>query len=172
MPAKPPLSETPQTVAASAPTAERADQDLTAPGWQPAADPGTPPADPGTPPADPGTPPADGSLSPADRVAAERTERRRQRAAAHKAAPAAEPQRARPRGRATRAIESRSARTPPRRTVFRDSSSITLIAMLAAGAVLGAILGALSAPGWVIGLLAAGLTVVLAVAIRRYSPST
>jgi hypothetical protein len=158
MPAKPPLSETPQTVAASAPTAERADQDLTAPGWQPAAD--------------PGTPPADAVLSPADRVAAERTERRRQRAAAHKAAPAAEPQRARPRGRATRATESRSARTPPRRTVFRDSSSITLIAMLAAGAVLGAILGALSAPGWVIGLLAAGLTVVLAVAIRRYSPST
>jgi len=55
---------------------------------------------------------------------------------------------------------------------LRDSVSITLIAVLVAGGVLGAILGALSATGWVIGLLVAGVTVVLSAMIRRYSRST
>ena len=50
--------------------------------------------------------------------------------------------------------------------------SLTLIAVLAAGGVLGAILGALSTSGWVIGVLAAGLTVVLSAVLRRYSRST
>jgi hypothetical protein len=55
---------------------------------------------------------------------------------------------------------------------FRDSVSITLIAVLAAGGVLGAILGALSVTGWVIGLLVAGLTIVLSTMLRRYSRLT
>jgi hypothetical protein len=49
--------------------------------------------------------------------------------------------------------------------------SVTSIAVLAAGGVLGAILGSLSAAGWVIGLLAAALTVILSAVLRRYSPS-
>jgi hypothetical protein len=55
---------------------------------------------------------------------------------------------------------------------LRDALSVTLIAVLAAGGVLGAVLGALSAPGWVIGLLVAGLTIVLSGLLARYSPST
>jgi hypothetical protein len=47
-----------------------------------------------------------------------------------------------------------------------------LIAVLAAGGVLGAILGALSAAGWIIGLLTAGLTIVLSALLRRYSGLT
>ncbi|MGO9906740.1 MAG: hypothetical protein ACLP4R_27365 [Solirubrobacteraceae bacterium] len=50
--------------------------------------------------------------------------------------------------------------------------SIALIALLAAGGVLGAILGALGAAGWVIGLLVAGLTVVVSAVLRRYSRLT
>lgn len=53
---------------------------------------------------------------------------------------------------------------------FRDSVSITLIAVLAAGGVLGAVLGALNVAGWVIGLLVAGLTVVVSAMLRRYLP--
>jgi hypothetical protein len=47
--------------------------------------------------------------------------------------------------------------------------SATSIAVLAAGGVLGGILGALTAPGWVIGLLAAALTVILSAVMRNYS---
>ena len=50
--------------------------------------------------------------------------------------------------------------------------SLTLIALLAAGGVLGAILGALNVTGWVIGVLVAGLTVVVSAIVRRYSRST
>ena len=50
--------------------------------------------------------------------------------------------------------------------------SVNLIAVLAAGGVLGAILGALSAAGWVIGLLVAGLTVILSAVFRSYERST
>jgi hypothetical protein len=114
--------------------------------------------------------PADGKLSPAERVSAERTERRRQRAAAHKApTPPREPRRARQRERPT---QSSSALKPARRMTRRDSVSITLIAVLAAGGVLGAILGALGAAGWIIGLLVAGVTVVLSAVLRRYSRLT
>jgi hypothetical protein len=49
--------------------------------------------------------------------------------------------------------------------------SATSIVVLAAGGVLGAILGALSAASWVIGLLAAALTVILSAVLRRYSSS-
>ncbi len=50
--------------------------------------------------------------------------------------------------------------------------SVTLIAMLAAGGVLGAILGALNVTGWIIGVLVAGLIVVVSAMQRRYSRST
>ena len=62
--------------------------------------------------------------------------------------------------------------TPARRTTLRDSVSMPLIAVLAAGGILGAILGALSAAGWIIGLLTAGLTIVLPALLRRYSGLT
>jgi hypothetical protein len=55
---------------------------------------------------------------------------------------------------------------------LRDSSSMMLMATLAVGGVFGAILGAVSAAGWIIGLLVAGLTVVLSTMLRRYSRST
>jgi Flp pilus assembly protein TadB len=114
---------------------------------------------------EPGTPPSAGVPSAAERHAAERTERRRQRAAAHKAPP--------PRARRLKApTKSTSAPTPPRHTTLRDSVSISLIAVLVTGGVLGAILGALSVAGWVIGLLAAGLTVFLSARLRRYSRLT
>jgi hypothetical protein len=130
------------------------------------------PADP--PHNDPSSTPAAGDpaavASPAEQITAERTERRRQRAAAHQTptSPGA-PRRAR---RRERPSDSRTPRTPPRRMSFRDSVSVTLIAMLVAGGALGAILGALSVPGWVIGVLAAGLTVVLAAVARRSSAVT
>jgi hypothetical protein len=38
--------------------------------------------------------------------------------------------------------------------------------------VLGAVLGGLSVAGWVIGVLVAGLTVVVSAILRRYSRST
>jgi hypothetical protein len=50
---------------------------------------------------------------------------------------------------------------------LRDTVSVRLIAVLAAGAVLGAILGVLGAPGVIIGLLVAGLTVVLSAKLPR-----
>ncbi len=55
---------------------------------------------------------------------------------------------------------------------LRDSVSIGLIAVLAGGGVLGAVLGALNVAGWVIGMLVAGLTVVVSAVLRRYSRST
>jgi hypothetical protein len=55
---------------------------------------------------------------------------------------------------------------------LRDSVSIGLIAVLAAGGVLGAVLGGLSVAGWVIGVLVAGMTVVVSAMLRRYSRST
>jgi hypothetical protein len=53
-----------------------------------------------------------------------------------------------------------------------DSTSITVIALLAIGGILGAILGALSSSGWIIGLLVAGVTVFLSAMLRRYGRST
>jgi hypothetical protein len=120
--------------------------------------------------ADQGTSSADRITSGPQSLAVERTERRRQRAAAREApSPAVEPRGVRRRERPT---ESTSALAPPRRMTLRDSLSITLIAVLAGGGVLGAILGALNVTGWVIGVLVAGLTVVVSVILRRYSRST
>ena len=156
MPAKSTLNGTPPAAVSGDPSAGRQNPDLTATGWQPAPDAAT--SD------------SDGIPSAAERLAAERTERRRQRTAVREApTPAREPQTASPHERPT---ESTDALTPPRRLTLRDSMSLTLIAVLAAGGVLGAILGALSTSGWVIGVLAAGLTVVLSAVLRRYSRST
>jgi hypothetical protein len=146
MPASSPLNESPPTIAVDDRTADGRDPVLTAADRQSAADPG---------------------ISPAEQLAAERTERRRQRAATPHT-PAGGAMRARLHERST---ESRSAVTSPGLMTLRDSVSVTLIAVLAAGGVLGAILGALSAAGWVIGLLVAGLTVVLSALVRRYSRS-
>ncbi len=156
MPANTPLNEPPPAIAEGDPTADSQDPDLATAGRQPAAG--------------PGSSPADEILSPSERFTAERTERRRQRAAAREApTPPREPRRAHRRERPT---ESTSAVTPSRRMTLRDSVSMPLIAVVAAGGVLGAILGALSAAGWVIGLLAAGLTIVLSALLRRYSGLT
>jgi hypothetical protein len=121
--------------------------------------------DPTTDSRDPGTSAAHAVLSPAEQIIAERTERRRQRAASHKA-----PTR-KARG-LTPATESTNVPTPPRHMTLRDSVSIALIGVLVAGGVLGAILGALSVTGWVIGLLTAGLTILLTAVLRRYSRLT
>jgi hypothetical protein len=83
--------------------------------------------------------------------------------------PAGDPRRARRRTRSTRPTTDLA---PPRRMTLRDSISLTLIAVLAAGGVLGAVLGALNVAGWVIGLLVAGLTVVVSAMLRRYARST
>jgi hypothetical protein len=156
MPAKSTSNGTPPAVVSGVPTATRHDPNLAAGGRQPAAD------------ASAST--ADRAPSPAERLTDERTQRRRQRAAAHDAStPPRKPGRALRRERPT---ESASALTSSRGMTLRDSTSITLIAVLAAGGVLGAILGALSASGWIIGLLVAGLTVVLSAMVRRYSRST
>ncbi|MFZ0090013.1 MAG: hypothetical protein WAL63_10925 [Solirubrobacteraceae bacterium] len=61
---------------------------------------------------------------------------------------------------------------PPSRLTLRDSMSVNLIGVLAIGGVLGAILGALGAAGWIIGLLVAGLTVVVSAVLRSYQRST
>lgn len=156
MSANSPLNEPPAAIAVGDPTADGQDPELATAGRRPEADPG----------------PSSGDeiLSPSERFTAERTERRRQRAAARKTpTPPREPRGAHQRERPT---ESTSGLTPARRTTLRDSVSMALIAVLAAGGVLGAILGALSAAGWIIGLLTAGLTIVLSALLRRYSGLT
>ena len=120
--------------------------------------------------ADQATSSTDGVTSDTERLTAERNERRRQRAASHEApSPAGGPGRVRPR---KRPIGSTRAVALPRRMTLRDSVSIGLIAVLAGGGVLGGVLGALNVAGWVIGVLVAGLTVVVSAVLRRYSRST
>ena len=156
MRAKSTLNGTPPVAVSGNPSAGPEDPDLTAAGRQPAADPHA------------SSP--DGISSDAERLTAERTERRRQRTAVREAPTLArEPGKAPPREGRT---EPTNTLTPPKRLTLRDSMALTLIAVLAAGGVLGAILGALSTSGWVIGVLAAGLTVVLSAVLRRYSRST
>ncbi|HET7049091.1 MAG TPA: hypothetical protein VFI54_12585 [Solirubrobacteraceae bacterium] len=119
----------------------------------------------GTHPAVVSTSDPDGIPSTGDSLTAERTERRRQRTAIRQARTASKPRTARRRDPKT---ESTSALAPAPLTL-RDSVSVTSIAVLAAGGVVGAILGALSAAGWVIGLLVAALAVILSAVLRRYS---
>lgn len=149
MPANSPLNELPPSAGVGAPPADSRDPHLTPGDGHPAG----------------GGSPLAGPPSAAERHDAERTERRRQRAAAHKAPT---PRARRLKGSTT----STSVPTPARHMTVRDLVSISLIAVLVAGGVLGAILGALSAPGWVIGLLVAGLAVVLPAFLRRDSRLT
>ena len=111
-----------------------------------------------------------GVLRPAERLEAERAERRHQRMLAREASTATrDPDRGEPRQRAT---GSASRLTPPGHQTLRDSMPVRLIAVVAAGGVLGAILDALSVTGWVIGVLVAVLTVVISTELRQYSRST
>jgi Flp pilus assembly protein TadB len=104
-----------------------------------------------------------------ERLAAERTERRRQRAQAHSApAPARKPPEAQQRKHAP---DSKSALQRRARLTLRDSVSVTLIVVLVAGAVVGAILGALGAANWITGLLVAALALSLPPALRSFSRS-
>ncbi len=137
------------------PRTSNQEPDVAAPDWQPDEYPGTSDSGP--------------MLTLGERIIAERTQRRHQREAAREAPATREPRTGR---RRERPAETQSGLTAARRLTLRDSMSLTLIAVLAAGGGLGAILGAVNASGWVIGLLAAGLTVVLSAMSRRYSRST
>ncbi|MGB0091915.1 MAG: hypothetical protein WBP81_05215 [Solirubrobacteraceae bacterium] len=94
--------------------------------------------------------------------AAERDKRRRQRAIereGHGAAKAGErlhQSKTRPMGTSL-----------PGRLVLGETVSVGLIGIVAVGLIVGAILGGLGAPGWVIGLLVATLTVILSTVLRR-----
>ena len=146
MPAKSPPNAEPRRLAPAAPSVDSDDSEMVAAGRQLAEDLGT--SD------------ADELSSPAQRRAAERTARRRQRTEAD-AAPAR---------REDRPPKSR-VHTRTRGPMFGDSVPVPLIAVIAGG-VLGVILGALGVGGWAIGLLAAGLTVVLLRVLGSHSPST
>ena len=100
------------------------------------------------------------SSSPAEDRAAERTARRRQRAEARDVVSR----------RGALAPQSRIA-SGAETSMLRGALPVALIAVIAGG-VLGAGLGALSAGGWLIGLLVAGLTVIVLRALGSYSGST
>ncbi|HET6864437.1 MAG TPA: hypothetical protein VFH80_00875 [Solirubrobacteraceae bacterium] len=108
--------------------------------------------------------------SPAERLVAERTERFHQRMLARESSvPTREPDGPERRKRAT---GSPSALTPPGRQTLRNWPSAAMIGMLAFGAALGAILGVLHVAGWLMGLLVAGLTAILATVATPRSRST
>jgi hypothetical protein len=146
LPAKSSPNAQPPGVAPTAPPAESQDSETTAAGPSRAED--------------LSTSGADAFTSPAERRAAERTARRRERAEAHEAPPRREHRS--PRARVL---------TPESTSILRDSLPPPLIAVIAGG-VSGLILGALSIGGWVIGLLVAGLTVILLRALGSGSQST
>ena len=99
-----------------------------------------------------------------ERIAAERTERRRQRMLARESSTTTgEPDTA---GRRTAPTVSSSALTPPGRQPMSSALFVTVGVVLVAGAALGAVLGALSVTGWVIGLLVAAVTAILSTALR------
>jgi hypothetical protein len=97
-------------------------------------------------------------------AATERDERRQRRAVARegngrdgaKTAERFQPAKAQPTG-------------PPRRgrLVIGETVAVGLIGIIVVGLIAGAILGALGASGWVIGLLVATLTVILSAVLRR-----
>ena len=145
MPAKSSHNAEPHTLAHAVPSTERHDPEAIAAGPELTGD------------LEP--PGADDVLSPAGRRAAERTARRQQRAEAPGA----------PVRPGYRSPNSRL--TPARASLVRASLPLPLIALIAGG-VLGVILDALSVNGWVIGLLAAALTVVVFQALGSHSDST
>jgi hypothetical protein len=96
-------------------------------------------------------------------AATERDERRHQRALAREG-----------NGRAAAKTGERlqQAKTQPTGSTRRgrlvgETVPVGLIGIIAIGLIVGAILGALGASGWVVGLLVATLTVILATALRR-----
>lgn len=99
--------------------------------------------------------------SPAGRRAAERTARRRQRAQEGDT----------PAPSARRSTESTRASIPARASTLSDAVPAPVIAVVAGG-VLGVILGALGVGGWLIGLLAAVVTVILLGALGSPSRAT
>jgi hypothetical protein len=96
-------------------------------------------------------------------AATERDERRHQRALAREG---------NGRGAATTGERLQQAKTQPtgstrRERLARETVPVGLIGIIIVGLIVGAILGALGASGWVVGLLVATLTVILATALRR-----
>jgi hypothetical protein len=99
--------------------------------------------------------------------ASEREERRHQRAAAREAN--------RPGPGAKKGERLHRAKTQPtgpsRRTRLALGKTVPLglIGIIVIGLIVGAILGAASVPGWVIGVLVATVTVILSAALHRFS---
>jgi len=145
LPTKPPPAVKPPGLPRAAATIEGQDAELTAAGRELAED--------------LVASPADEFSSPAARRSAERTARRRQRVKARDLST--------PRG----APRPQSRVVPAAGTSMLRASLPVLIAVITGG-VLGLILDALSAAGWMIGLLAAGLTVLVLRASGSYSSST
>jgi hypothetical protein len=99
-------------------------------------------------------------------AAAERDERRHQRALARGG-------HSRERGAKTgdrlhQSTSQSSTASRQGRLVIGETVTVGVIGIIAVGLIVGAILGALSAPGWVIGLLVATLTVILSTVLRRF----
>jgi uncharacterized membrane protein YdbT with pleckstrin-like domain len=146
MPAKPVPITTPSRSALADATVELQESELTAAGRELAED--------------LGASGVDEPSSPAAHRAAERTARRRERAEA--------------RGQSSHrgsGLPQARVVTPAAASTLRESLPAAVIAVIAGG-VLGVILGALSAEGWIIGLLVAGLTVILLRALGWHSRST
>jgi hypothetical protein len=100
-------------------------------------------------------------------AASEREERRHQRAAAREAN---RPGRGAKTGERLHQAESQPT-GPSRRTRLALGKTVLLglIGVIVIGLIVGAILGAPSVPGWVIGLLVATVTVILSAVLRRFS---
>jgi hypothetical protein len=97
-------------------------------------------------------------------VATERDERRHQRAVAR------EGNGRRGANTGERLQQAKAQPTGPSRRgrlVIGETVSVGLIGIIVVGLIAGAILGALGAPGWVVGLLVATLTLVLSAVLRR-----
>jgi hypothetical protein len=62
-----------------------------------------------------------------------------------------------------------TGRSPRTRLVLGKTVPVALIAIIVIGLIAGAILGAASVPGWVIGLLVATLTVILSAVRHRFA---
>jgi hypothetical protein len=100
-----------------------------------------------------------------DSAASERDERRHQRAVAREG---------NGQGRGAKTVERlQQGKTQPTgpsrrgRLALGETVSVGLIGIVVVGLIVGAILGALGAPGWVVGLLVATLTLILSAVIRR-----
>jgi hypothetical protein len=93
-------------------------------------------------------------------AATERDERRHQRAVAREG-------NGRDGAKTAERLQPAKAQPPRGRLVIGETVSVGLIGIIVVGLIAGAILGALGASGWVIGLLVATLTVILSAVLRR-----